>query len=105
MELCRVDDLPPGEGTSVRSGNREIAVFNVDGTFYAIDNTCTHEGGPLGEGSLIGTTVSCPWHYASFDVTTGESLDPIAPCGVRAYPVEVEDGVVKARIRGEGAED
>lgn len=104
MELCRVEDVPPGEGTSVRSGNREIAVFNVDGTFYAIDNTCTHEGGPLGEGSLIGTTVSCPWHYASFDVTTGESLDPIAPCGVRAYPVEVENGVVKARVGPEGAD-
>lgn len=83
---------------TVRAGGREIALFNVNGEFHAIDNTCTHEGGPLGEGMVQGTTVSCPWHYAAFDVTTGESLDPIAPCGVRTYPVVVEEGVVKAEL-------
>ena len=75
-----------------------MAVFNVDGDYHALDNDCTHEGGPLGQGMLFGSTVSCPWHFAEFDVTTGESLDDIAPCDVETYPVTVEDGVVKAEL-------
>ena len=82
----------------MQAGNRDIAVFNIDGDFYAIENECTHEGGPLSQGMVFGSTVSCPWHFAEFDVTTGESLDEIAPCDVRTYEVVVEDGVVKARI-------
>ena len=98
VELCRVSDLEPGEGTTVHAGDRDVAVFNVDGEFYALDNACTHEGGPLGQGMLFGSTVSCPWHFAEFDVTTGESLDSIAPCDVGTYQVTVEDGVVKAEL-------
>lgn len=98
VEVCRVDELPPGEGTVVRAGGLEIALFNVDGSFHAISNTCTHEGGPLGEGTLMDETVSCPWHYAAFDVTTGESLDPIAPHGVESYDTTVEDGTVLVEI-------
>ena len=82
----------------MQAGDRDIAVFNVDGDFYALENRCSHEGGPLGQGMLFGSTVSCPWHFAEFDVTTGESLDEIAPCGVRTYEVVVEDGTVKVRI-------
>lgn len=93
-----MSELNPGEGKAVQVGEREIAVFNIEGDFYAIQNECTHEGGPLGQGMVFGCTVSCPWHFAEFDVTTGESLDDIAPCGVRTYEVVVEDGVVKAVI-------
>lgn len=79
-------------------GDREVAVFRVEDEFYALDNACTHEGGPLGQGMLFGTSVSCPWHFAEFDVRTGESLDEIAPCGVETYPTRVEEGVVVAEL-------
>lgn len=98
VELCEASELEPGEGRSIRAGQHEVALFNVDGEYHAIDNHCTHEGGPLGEGMVEGRTVICPWHFAEFDVTTGASLDAIAPCDVRTYPVVVEDGVVKADL-------
>src|SRR5207245_179427 len=59
-----------------------IALFNVEGSFYAIDNTCTHRGGPLGEGELKGDTVACPWHGAHFNVKTGAVTVPPARAGV-----------------------
>jgi nitrite reductase/ring-hydroxylating ferredoxin subunit len=66
----------------------EIALFNVDGTFRAIGNTCCHRGGPLGEGDLCGANVACPWHGWQFDVTTGATRhDP--GLGVPTYSVEV----------------
>lgn len=98
VRLCEASELNPGEGKAVQAGDREIAVFNIEGEYHAIENQCSHEGGPLGQGMVFGSTVSCPWHFAEFDVTTGESLDEIAPCGVRSYDVVVEDGVVKAEI-------
>ena len=67
-----------------------VAVANLDGRFYAIDNLCTHDGGPLGEGKLAGDTVECPRHGARFDVKTGavRALPAVRP--VRTYPVTVE---------------
>ena len=64
-------DLAPGTGKVVEVGGKTVAVFNCEGTFYAIENTCLHRGGPLGEGSLAGTTVTCPWHGWEYDVTSG----------------------------------
>lgn len=98
VELCEVSDVPEGEGATVSVEDREIALFHVEGEFYALANFCSHEGGPLGQGMVFGTTVSCPWHFAEFDLRTGESLDDIAPCGVETYPTVVEDGVVKAEL-------
>ena len=63
-----------GSGMAAEAGGHQIALFNVDGTVSAIEGTCTHRGGPLGEGSLEGTTVTCPWHGATFDVRTGNHL-------------------------------
>ena len=64
-------DIPPGTGKAVEVNGKMIAIFNCDGTFYAIDNTCKHQGGPLGEGDLSGTTVTCPWHGWEYDVSSG----------------------------------
>ena len=65
-----------------------IALFKVEGCYFAIDNACVHQGGPLAEGTIQGKTVTCPWHFWRYDLTTGKttSSDQI---GVRAYPVEV----------------
>ncbi len=67
-----------------------MAIFNVEGTIYAMGGTCTHEGGPLGEGDLDGTVVTCPWHGAQFDVTTGQVVGPPAAQNEPAYEVLVE---------------
>ena len=73
-----------------RDKKKIVALFNVNGTVHAIDGTCTHRGGPLGEGELDGIVVTCPWHGAQFDVTTGAVLGSPAPQGVTAYKVVVE---------------
>jgi len=65
-------EVPVGTGKVVEAAGKQIALFNCDGTFYAVENSCHHRGGPLGEGSLSGTSVSCPWHGWEYDVTTGE---------------------------------
>jgi len=77
VKACLVSDIPKGEGRTVEVNGRQVAVFNVDGEIHCIDNTCPHQGGPLGEGPLEGKEVSCPWHAWQFDVTTGVS--PVNP--------------------------
>ncbi len=93
LKAARAADVPPGTGTTVEVGEKTIALFNCDGCFYAIDDTCPHQGGPLGEGELQGTVVTCPWHEWRYDVRTGVNTDDPA-CAVAAYPVTVEGGDV-----------
>lgn len=64
-------EVPEGEGRTVEVDGTVVAVFNVDGRYYALDGVCPHAGGPLGDGFLTGTVVTCPWHGWQFDVTTG----------------------------------
>ncbi len=91
VRVASVSEIPAGQGKTVEVGGKAIAVFNCKGTFYAIDNTCKHEGGPLGEGELAGTVVTCPWHGWTYDVTTGISPDD-PDCAVERYEVKVEGG-------------
>jgi NAD(P)H-dependent nitrite reductase small subunit len=88
-KVAVVQEIPPGQAQKVKVGDKEIALFNVNGTFYAIDNTCPHRGGPLSEGELNGQEVTCPWHGARFNVSTGAHLSPPANRDVNAYPVQV----------------
>ena len=74
VKACAVADVAPGTGKTITVEGKELALFNVDGTFHAIDNTCPHRGGPLGEGELEGCIVTCPWHAWQFDLSTGESI-------------------------------
>lgn len=86
-------DLNPGEGRVVEVEGKTLALFNVDGTFYAVDNTCLHRGGPLGEGELEGATVTCPWHGWRWDVATGaHSNNP--SLRLACFPVRVEGSSV-----------
>ena len=88
-KVAKTSDIPSGSGKVVEVGGKTIAVFNCDGTFYATDNTCKHRGGPLGEGSLSGTTVTCPWHGWEYDVTSGAcQMDPSIT--VQTFDVKVE---------------
>ena len=89
MTVAHVADVAPGTGKTVVVGRREIALFNVDGKFYALDNTCPHQGGPLAEGWIEGKTVTCPWHAWCFKLTDGTmTLGDYA--SVDAFDVRVE---------------
>ncbi|MBI4004035.1 MAG: nitrite reductase small subunit NirD [Candidatus Omnitrophica bacterium] len=88
-KVAKTSDIPTGTGKVVEVGGKTVAVFNCEGTFYAIDNTCKHRGGPLGEGSLSETTVTCPWHGWEYDVKTGEcAMDRSVK--VQKFDVKVE---------------
>lgn len=98
VKVAQTSDLSPGTGKGVKADGRNIAPFNVEGTFFAIDNTCTHRGGPLGEGELSGDTVECPWHRAHFNVKTGAVTSPPAGAGVRSFLVKVEGNDVLVEV-------
>jgi 3-phenylpropionate/trans-cinnamate dioxygenase ferredoxin component len=98
MKVAKTKDLTPGQGKMIEAGGKTIALFNVDGKYYAINDTCSHQGGPLSEGDLNGKQVTCPWHGAVFDVTTGEVLGPPAPEGVARYNVRVSGNDIEIEI-------
>jgi len=98
VKVAQTSDLAAGTSKVVQADDRSIGLFNVEGTFYAIDNTCTHRGGPLGEGMLKGDTVECPWHGAHFNVKTGSVTSPPAQTGVRSFPVKIEENDVLVEI-------
>jgi len=90
-------ELLPGQAAEVKVGERAIALFNIGGTFHALTNLCPHRGGPLGQGFVDGSQVSCPWHNYTFDVTTGENV--VNPeLKVARYEVKVEDGRVFVKV-------
>lgn len=91
FRLTAVDDILPGEAKEFTVGGRVIALFNVGGDFYALDGVCPHAGGPLGEGTLSGNVVTCPWHGWQFDVTTGRHCLN-ANIQHTCYPVTIANG-------------
>ena len=93
-----VSDIAPGRVGVVWVGDREIAICNVDGQFYAIDNICTHDGGSLDQGELEGNEIECPRHGARFDVTTGAAIQLPAFEPVEAYPVQVEGDTIMVDV-------
>jgi nitrite reductase/ring-hydroxylating ferredoxin subunit len=93
VPVAAVADVKPGTARTVVVDGREIGLFNVEGTFYALDNTCPHQGGPLSEGYIEGTTVTCPWHAWCFNLTDGKM--PFATWAkTDPYDVRVEGGRV-----------
>jgi len=93
VRVAGVGDVNPGEGRVVAADGRSVALFTVDGHYYAIDNTCPHRGGPLGEGDLEGTVVACPWHAWRWDVTSGANTNNPA-LKLACFPVAEEGGAV-----------
>ena len=89
VKMATLEELPPGASKEVEHDGRIYALFNVDGQISALDGICPHQGGPLAEGQVEGTTVTCPWHGWQFDVQTGQNS-----LGGRlkqpVYPVKVE---------------
>ena len=88
-KVAKTSDIPAGGAKVVEVGGKAVAVFNRGGTFYALENTCKHRGGPLAEGAVSGTTVTCPWHGWEYDLTSGAcTFDPSVK--TQAFQVKVE---------------
>ena len=98
VKVAETTELTPGKGKSVDVGGQPVALFNVDGKYYAIGNSCTHVGGSLSEGALEGTTVTCPLHGAQFDVANGQVQTPPANTSVPCYKVEVDGNDIKIEV-------
>ena len=92
-KVALVADIPPGTGKPVDVGGVKVALFNVDGKFHAIDNTCPHQGGPLGEGFLQGRVVTCPFHFWQFDIQTGRCPE-FPDARVSRFAVKVAGGEI-----------
>ena len=93
VRVASVGEVPPGEGRVVEAEGRGLALFNVDGRYFVLDNSCPHRGGPLGEGDLEGPTVTCPWHAWRWDVTTGANVNNPA-VRVANLPVSVDGDAI-----------
>ncbi len=89
VKVAKVNEMPPGSAREFQADGRMIALFNVDGSFHAVDNTCLHRGGPLGQGTLEGEVVTCPWHGWQYNVKTGEAVFN-EQIKVQCYEVRVE---------------
>ena len=90
VPVAQVQDIPPGTSRMVKVQGKTVALFNIDGTFHAINNICPHEGGPLAKGRVKGHVVSCPWHDLQFDVRNGFGTDGGGYC-VASYDVRLKD--------------
>lgn len=95
--VAKTSDLAPGECKVVQVGDIAVGLFNVDGDFYALDNTCAHKGGPIGDGFCDGNIVKCPWHGWPYDITTGECTRHEG-VKVDAYEVQVAGDDVQVRV-------
>ena len=93
VKLATLAELPAGAAKEVEFEGRVYALYNIDGTISAIDGICPHQGGPLAEGDIQGTTVTCPWHGWQFDVRSGKT--PLGPKITQpVYEVKIEDQAV-----------
>jgi 3-phenylpropionate/trans-cinnamate dioxygenase ferredoxin subunit len=101
VKVASTADIPPGQVSVYAVNGRSIAVCNVDGTFYAIDDICTHDGGSLDQGQLEDDQIECPRHGARFDVKTGRALTLPAVMPVKSYPVQVDGDEIKVEV-GQG---
>ena len=95
-EVCSAAEFASGERKMVYLDGKQVALFNVEGNLFAISNRCSHARGPLSEGQVdqSACTVTCPWHYAKYDLSSGKVVDGVASAPVESYTVEVRDGVI-----------
>ena len=98
VTIAKKDDIPAGEVRVYSVSGKELAVAHVDGAFYAIDDVCTHDGGPLGEGYIEDCQIECPRHGARFDLKTGKAMTLPAVMPVNSYPVRVEGDDVQVEV-------
>ncbi len=98
ITVATADEVKPGDRIVVDVADHYVAIFNVDGKYYAIEDVCTHDDGPLAEGELFGTIIECPRHGAQFDITTGKVVRMPAITPVPRYDVRVEGDEIQVLI-------
>ncbi|MFQ5946036.1 MAG: Rieske (2Fe-2S) protein [Anaerolineae bacterium] len=94
IRVADTSELYPESGKLVYLDGRPVALFEASGTYYALDDTCSHSGGPLSEGFLEDGLVECPWHGARFELATGRVVRPPAAQDVRTYPTRRHDSEI-----------
>jgi 3-phenylpropionate/trans-cinnamate dioxygenase ferredoxin component len=97
IDVVAENELAPGTWRTIDVDGTDVAVFNLDGAYYAIEDVCTHDGGVLTGGEVDGDVIVCPRHGARFSIRTGEVLAPPAYEDVPTFPVRVEAGIVQVR--------
>ncbi len=98
VRVAHTSDLHAESGILVFADGRPIALFAVSGTYYALDDTCSHSGGPLSEGFLEDGLVECPWHGAQFELDTGRVVRPPAVQEVQTYPVRADGSDILVEV-------
>jgi 3-phenylpropionate/trans-cinnamate dioxygenase ferredoxin component len=100
VDVCPLEELPPGSMKLVQAGQIAVGVYNIEGELYAVEDRCSHDDGPLVEGDWEPdeAVVVCPRHGSRFDIRTGRPLTLPAVFPVETFPVVVEDGVVKVEV-------
>ena len=100
LDVCPLEDLPPGEVKIVHAGEISVGVYNLNGELYALEDRCSHDDGPLAEGDFDPETgvAICPRHGAQFDIRTGKPLTLPAYVPVETFPVRVDDGMIKLQV-------
>ncbi|HXT03873.1 MAG TPA: non-heme iron oxygenase ferredoxin subunit [Casimicrobiaceae bacterium] len=97
IDVVAENELAPGTWRTIDVDGTDVAVFNLDGAYYAIEDVCTHDGGVLTGGEVDGDVIVCPRHGARFSIRTGEVLAPPAYEDVPTFPVRIEAGIVQVR--------
>jgi len=98
VKVATTDEVVPGQGKLVEVNGQKLALFNVDGAYYAIEDACGHRGGPLSEGEVKGQEVECPWHGALFNIVSGEASGPPADVAQTKYNVRVEGSNIEVEV-------
>ena len=102
VKVADINDIQPSQMKEVEVNGENICLVNVEGKYYAIGSICTHEGGPLADGTLQGYEIECPWHSSKFDVRTGEVTSPPASEPEPAYEVKVDGNSILIKTQGKG---
>lgn len=97
VDVVKSDQLAPGEHTVIDIDDVEVAVFNIEGEIYAIEDLCSHDNYPIADGDLEGDTIACPAHGAEFCIRTGEALSAPATEAIPVFPVRIVDGMIQVR--------
>ena len=99
IPIAKIEDLPPGTCKTIETKDWGIALFNLDGRIFALDNNCPHAGGPLGEGTIEGEHIACPWHGWKFHIPTGVcQKNPTPSWNVVCYDVREVDGTIQIAL-------
>lgn len=97
VKVAEEAQVAAGSGKVITVDGREYALFNVEGTYYCVDNECPHAGGPLAQGSVDGTAVMCPWHCWCFDLKTGDGMYGLG-IGIGTYPTKLDEGSIYINV-------